>query len=451
MGALATAIQNIHFERHHTEDLLLTSAAMQGCRFEMEDAHSIITSLPNHPGTTFVGVYDGHSGHDASRHLQDNLHIELDKLDALTPPNITALLEKLDISFGHSEKSTQGSTIVAALIEKIENTKPKKYNIQIFWVGDSRAIGNNRGKFMSLTVDHKPSNPSESTRILEAGGTVSVDNRVDGELAMSRAFGDWNLKNKHLKYNNMKVICVPEFQSVVLQEGDWLLISCDGLTESLTDKNIGDTCGKALLETPDDPDVVLTKLLDAAVKSNSRDNMSSVLVQFRNGLQFAKRDENRKRTFQPGPVFKMLKNRQFMNAWTRNCQAVGYVDPQNCTSLMRAAYEFEANRMSDEKKLKEIRQAMELIPQLNESPTEIQLEVAPRTKYSQDVQFILKMEKPGWKEASEKSGLGNILSVLSGNQAEGESRIDEKKTEEEGVVIRKRGSILRTDQRKPQA
>jgi len=57
-------------------------------------------------------------------------------------------------------------------------------------VGDSRAmiIRGNDGTCESLSADHHPLLPREQKRILSAGGMID-DERVDGELAMSRAIG----------------------------------------------------------------------------------------------------------------------------------------------------------------------------------------------------------------------------------------------------------------------
>ena len=44
-----------------------------------------------------------------------------------------------------------------------------------------------------MTEDHKPSREDEQKRIRDAGGFV-INNRVMGELAVSRAFGDAEFK-----------------------------------------------------------------------------------------------------------------------------------------------------------------------------------------------------------------------------------------------------------------
>ncbi len=45
-----------------------------------------------------------------------------------------------------------------------------------------------------MSKDHKPGNAEEEARINAAGHFVS-DDRVDGNLALSRAFGDFQYKD----------------------------------------------------------------------------------------------------------------------------------------------------------------------------------------------------------------------------------------------------------------
>ena len=64
-------------------------------------------------------------------------------------------------------------------------------------VGDSRAVASVRGHAQLLSFDHKPNHEREMKRIKAAGGFVEF-NRVNGNLALSRALGDFNFKkNEH--------------------------------------------------------------------------------------------------------------------------------------------------------------------------------------------------------------------------------------------------------------
>jgi serine/threonine protein phosphatase PrpC len=66
--------------------------------------------------------------------------------------------------------------------------------------GDSRCVMAVNGKAIPLSVDHKPQNLSEKTRILKAGSTINQEGRIDGNLNLSRAIGDLKYKkNKNLK------------------------------------------------------------------------------------------------------------------------------------------------------------------------------------------------------------------------------------------------------------
>jgi protein phosphatase 2C family protein 2/3 len=59
--------------------------------------------------------------------------------------------------------------------------------------GDSRCIASVSGRALALSTDHKPNDPAERERIESAGGFVEF-NRVNGNLALSRALGDFLFK-----------------------------------------------------------------------------------------------------------------------------------------------------------------------------------------------------------------------------------------------------------------
>src|SRR6185312_4720998 len=70
--------------------------------------------------------------------------------------------------------------------------------IYIANVGDSRAVASFGGRADPLSQDHKPSSETESRRIVAAGGWVEF-NRVNGNLALSRALGDFVFKRNEKK------------------------------------------------------------------------------------------------------------------------------------------------------------------------------------------------------------------------------------------------------------
>ena len=59
--------------------------------------------------------------------------------------------------------------------------------------GDTRCCISNNGKLVKLSKDHKPTDHNERERIMNAGGAVYND-RVNGNLNLSRALGDFEYK-----------------------------------------------------------------------------------------------------------------------------------------------------------------------------------------------------------------------------------------------------------------
>lgn len=65
----------------------------------------------------------------------------------------------------------------------------RKDQLVIANAGDSRCVISRAGKALDLSVDHKPEDTLERTRIEKAGGKVTGDGRVNGGLNLSRALG----------------------------------------------------------------------------------------------------------------------------------------------------------------------------------------------------------------------------------------------------------------------
>jgi serine/threonine protein phosphatase PrpC len=203
-----------------------------GHRNSMEDSCAIVQHLNIVPLSnyylapqSFFGVYDGHGGSHASIYLSQNLHVNVvdaltdaapellqiieeataagaapltaamsasggppskDKLDRLVIQALKSSFLKTDFEFiGSSDHPQSGSTATTVLL--------LGRRLYCANTGDSRTVLSRNFEAVPMSLDHKPSREDESKRIREAGGFV-INNRVMGELAVSRAFGDAEFK-----------------------------------------------------------------------------------------------------------------------------------------------------------------------------------------------------------------------------------------------------------------
>jgi serine/threonine protein phosphatase PrpC len=86
-----------------------------------------------------------------------------------------------------------------------------------------------------MSEDHKPYDEIEKKRIEAAGGSVQWK-RVDGDLAVSRALGDFQYKTRNdLPAVQQKVTFLPDITvHTRTPEDDILLLACDGLWDVMS-------------------------------------------------------------------------------------------------------------------------------------------------------------------------------------------------------------------------
>uniref|UniRef100_A0A158PB89 protein-serine/threonine phosphatase n=1 Tax=Angiostrongylus cantonensis TaxID=6313 RepID=A0A158PB89_ANGCA len=106
-----------------------------------------------------------------------------------------------------------------------------KQRIIVANAGDSRAVLCRGGIAVDLSIDHKPEDDIEKTRIVNAGGYVNEDGRVNGGLNLSRAFGDHSYKkNFDLPLRDQMITALPDVKVETLQPSDeFLVLACDGI------------------------------------------------------------------------------------------------------------------------------------------------------------------------------------------------------------------------------
>ncbi|PUU73402.1 phosphatase 2C-like domain-containing protein [Tuber borchii] len=213
-------------------------SSMQGWRVTMEDAHAAVLDLrdpddPTKAGSegriSFFGVYDGHTGDRVANFSGENVHKILAKEPAFKDSNYEQALKDGFLSTDRAIlqdrqfwDDVSGCTASTALIT---DTK-----IYVANAGDSRTVLSVKGRAKPLSFDHKPWNEGEKARICAAGGSVN-SGRVNGNLALSRAIGDFGYKwRADLPPEQQMVTAFPD---VVIHEvsddDEFLVIACDGI------------------------------------------------------------------------------------------------------------------------------------------------------------------------------------------------------------------------------
>ncbi|KAK9989089.1 hypothetical protein SO802_029328 [Lithocarpus litseifolius] len=217
-------------------------------------------------------IYDGHLGDSVPTYLQKHLFPNILKEDEFwTDPNrsISKAYERTDqaILSHNPDLGRGGSTAVTAIL----------INGQKLWianVGDSRAVLSRRGVAIQMTIDHEPN--TERCSIEDRGGFVSNMPgdvaRVNGQLAVSRAFGDKNLKT-HLRSD-------PDVQNAdVDSDTDILVLASDGLWKVMANQEAVDIARKTK-----DPQKAAKQLAAEALNRDSKDDISIIVVRFKGWL-----------------------------------------------------------------------------------------------------------------------------------------------------------------------
>ncbi|XP_060198884.1 probable protein phosphatase 2C 9 isoform X1 [Lycium barbarum] len=235
----------------------------------MEDYHvAKFVQIEEHELGLFA-IYDGHLGDDVPSYLQKHLFAKiLEEEEFWVDPRqaITKAYEKIDqtILSNSSNLGRGGSTAVTAIL--INGLR-----LWVANVGDSRAVLSRGGQAIQMTIDHEPN--TERGSIEDRGGFVSNMPgdvaRVNGQLAVSRAFGDKSLKS-HLRSD-------PDILDIYVDVNcDILVLASDGLWKVMSNQEAVDIARRIK-----DPQKAAKQLIAEALKRDSKDDISCVVVRFR--------------------------------------------------------------------------------------------------------------------------------------------------------------------------
>lgn len=143
---------------------------------------------------------------------------------------------------------------------------------------------------LEMSTDHKPTLDSERQRIESAGGYVSWG-RVNGNLALSRAIGDFEFKRTfELPVEQQIVTAFPEVLEKDILEGEdeFLVLACDGIWDCLSSQDVVDIVRRSVANGKELKDIC-EDLMDRCLAPDSDtggigcDNMTVCVVALLNG------------------------------------------------------------------------------------------------------------------------------------------------------------------------
>lgn len=213
-------------------------------------------------------IFDGHMGHDVANYLQTHLFENILKEPGFWSEPESAIRKAYDKTDGEILDKVLilgkgGSTAVTAILLNGQT-------LFVANVGDSRAVISRNGEAKQLSVDHDPG--TEKTEIENRGGFVSNIPgdvpRVDGQLAVARAFGDKSLKI-HLSSE-------PHVEEAKIDDTtEFLIMASDGLWKVMSNQEAVDS-----IKHIKDAQSAAKHLTEAAISRKSKDDISCIVVKF---------------------------------------------------------------------------------------------------------------------------------------------------------------------------
>jgi hypothetical protein len=181
------------------------------------------------------------------------------------------------------------------------------------------------GTDFGLTTDHKPDCPGEWERIISSGNNVTKRgriSRVNGNLAVSRSFGDVKFKLPRDAPPEEQCVCAkPDFCRVDCDQTDFVMLVCDGLSAGTFPNADVVLLAAEELRNHGDPGKAATAVCRKALLEASTDNLTCMIVLLSGQPEFVPREE-----FLRGPLTPSCDS-EFMKSYMAHYEAAGVSCP----------------------------------------------------------------------------------------------------------------------------
>lgn len=216
----------------------VTVFEMQGARPTAEDA--LLIRIRG--DWLAFALFDGHGGSlvskalvrpSSSTNLLDKLLDHVCRDGKLIQKLVNKIYRAIDDRFALIKG---GSTAIVCLINRVSG------RVYFLNLGDSRAVAIRGYGKIGATKDHKPDGVGEEARIKGEGGFVTLGRcaRVDGRIAVSRAFGDFHCKPwsnvDERRHYHMGII--PDIYTFNLKDIETIILACDGVWDVVENNEV---------------------------------------------------------------------------------------------------------------------------------------------------------------------------------------------------------------------
>ena len=255
-GILCHAMENVH-ELVKPKKIGIFSEINQ--RKQQEDFfyHGIVD------GGNLYAVYDGHLGPQVADFLARNFHAYFCKTSGSMRERMIQTFQNVDND--EVIKKYKHCGAAAAIVFIKDNVAHCAH------VGDVRIVLESDGKVAFATIDHTPDRADEYVRIEDKKGAQFADSMKDF-LILSRSFGDHG-------FNKDVMIVEPDYKEIELtQQYKILALATHGLWSVMSNKEAMEKLHAKRSQGVDDMNLLAKMLGMFAIKRNSKDNITVMLI-----------------------------------------------------------------------------------------------------------------------------------------------------------------------------